>query len=43
VVDLLRLDEFLLPHDLDAGITRGILLLDQTHLTEGTYLRGNVP
>lgn len=34
VVDLLRLDDFFLLHDLDAGVTVGAALLDQSDLAE---------
>lgn len=34
VVDLLRLDELLLLHDFDAGVSVGILLFDETNFSE---------
>lgn len=36
MIDLLRLDEFFLLHDFDAGIFIGRLLLHQPHPAEGT-------
>jgi hypothetical protein len=36
VVDLLRFDDLLLFHDLDAGESIGIALLDQSDFPEGT-------
>lgn len=36
MVDLLRVNDIFLPHDLGAGVPIGVLLLDQPHLAEGT-------
>lgn len=43
VVNLLRLDDLLFLHDLDARVSVGAALLDQSDLPEGTWVTNEVP